>query len=91
MLRIAAGVAVPFGVWSFSALNVWSKLTFTYSLEFWDFSASVTPFFGYWVAVVALPATVTHYSMTLLRNRRRIAPARQYSRSSAVQTGAVRA
>lgn len=48
-------------------LGVGAKLTFTYSLEFWDFTASVTPFFGHWAGVVALPAIAAYYSMLLLR------------------------
>jgi hypothetical protein len=36
LLRAAALALAGFGVWSFSALGVWGKLTFTYSLDFWD-------------------------------------------------------
>ena len=62
-LRASAVVFAGFGVWSFWVLGVWGKLTFTYSLEFWDFTASVAPFFGHWAGVVALPAILTHYLM----------------------------
>jgi hypothetical protein len=51
-----------------SVLNVWGKLTFTYSLDVWIFRTSVTPFFVHWLAALALPATATHYTMTLWRN-----------------------
>ncbi len=44
-------------------LSVWTKLTFTYSLDVWNFKTSVTPFFGHWAAGVALPVIVTHYAM----------------------------
>lgn len=71
MLRIATLVIAAFGVRSFLVLGVWTKLTFNYSLEYWDFTASVTPFFGHWAGVVSLPAIITHYAMVLLRNRRR--------------------
>ncbi|KLK91280.1 membrane protein [Microvirga vignae] len=84
VLRIAAAILAGFGAWSFSVLGVWAKLTFTYSLDFWDFDASVTPFFGHWAGVVGLPAIITHYGMMVLRNHRRTAPAgRQQSRLSA--------
>jgi Domain of unknown function (DUF4405) len=70
ILRIAAFATAAFGIFSFSALDVWTKLTFTYSLDFWDFSASVTLFFAYWAGVVALPAIITHYTFLWLRKRR---------------------
>jgi predicted MFS family arabinose efflux permease len=47
-LGAATVLLAGFGAWSFSVLGVWTKLTFTYSLDFWDFTASVTPFFGHW-------------------------------------------
>jgi hypothetical protein len=73
VLRIASALLASFGAWSFSVLGVWAKLTFTYSLDFWDFNASVTPFFGHWAGVVSLLAIITHYGITVLRNHRRTA------------------
>jgi len=29
--------------------------------ECWDFTNSVTPFFGHWTAVVACPRVIAHY------------------------------
>ncbi|MEY9380400.1 hypothetical protein ABIA10_006333 [Rhizobium leguminosarum] len=66
-LRLTAVAVACFGVLSMRMLGVWAKLTFTYSLDFWDFTASVTPFFGYWAGVVALPAVITHYGMSWWR------------------------
>lgn len=37
------------------------KLTWNYSLDFWDFTASVAPFCINWAGVLALRAMVTHY------------------------------
>lgn len=77
--RAAALALAGFGVWSFSALGVWGKLTFTYSLDFWDFTTSVAPFFGHWAGVIALPAIITHYLMVIVdlqRSRRGPAPRR---------------
>ncbi|MFK4771429.1 MULTISPECIES: DUF4405 domain-containing protein [Rhizobium/Agrobacterium group] len=68
-LRFATLVLAGFGVWSFSVLDVWGKLTFTYSLDVWNFRTSVTPFFGHWTGVVALIAIATHYSMLFWRGR----------------------
>jgi hypothetical protein len=70
MLRIAAALLAGFGVWSFSVLGVWGKLTFTYSLDFWDFNITVTPFFGHWAGVMSLPAIMAHYGMMVLGSRR---------------------
>ncbi len=72
-LRIAVVLLTCFGVWSFAVLGVWIKLTFTYSLDVWNFKTSVTPFFGHWAGVVALPAIFTHYSMVYWRHRSTIA------------------
>lgn len=74
ILRIATLMIAGFGAWSFTVLGVWTKLTFTYSVDFWDFTTSVTPFFGHWAGVVSLPAIGTHYAIVLLRNRHRPAP-----------------
>lgn len=70
-LRIVTVVIAGFGLWSFAVLGVWTKLTFTYSLDVWNFKTSVTPFFGHWAGVVALPAIVTHYGMRWWRNRKK--------------------
>jgi hypothetical protein len=82
VLRIAAGLLASFGVWSFTVLGVWAKLTFTYSLDFWDFNASVTPFFGHWAGVVSLPAIITHYGMMALGSRRTAPEGRQHERQA---------
>lgn len=70
LLRILTLAVAGFGIRSFAVLGVWAKLTFRYSLDFWDFTASVTPFFGHWAGVVSLPAIVTHYGMVSWRKRR---------------------
>lgn len=75
LLRVSAALLAGVGVWSFSVLGVWNHLTFTYSLDVWNFKTSVTPFFGHWAAVVALPAIATHYVMVGRRNRQRTKPA----------------
>lgn len=59
VLRVAAVLLAGFGAWSFLVLDVWTRLTFTYSLDVWNFKTSVTPFFGHWAGVVALPAILT--------------------------------
>jgi hypothetical protein len=68
-LRLATIVLFGLGGWSFQALDVWSKLTFTYSIDVWNFKTSVAPFFGHWACVVVLPTTLAHYGMTLWRGR----------------------
>lgn len=69
VLRLSALMLAGFALWSFSVLDVWGKLTFTYSIDVWNFRQSVTPFFGHWLGVVAIPAIATHYVMTIWRSR----------------------
>ncbi|WP_313606734.1 DUF4405 domain-containing protein [Rhizobium sp.] len=73
VLRVTAIIVFGFGVRSFQVLDVWGKLTFTYSLDVWNFKTSVTPFFGHWACVVVLPASLTHYGLAFWRcqSRRR--------------------
>lgn len=68
-IRIVVLLFVTFGLWSFSVLSVWTKLTFNYSLDFWDFNNSVAPFFGHWIGVTSLPAIVAHYASFRTRQR----------------------
>lgn len=67
-LRLASIILLVFGAWSFVVLGVSTKLMFGYSLDFWDFTASVTPFFAHWATVVAAVAVLSHYGMVLLRS-----------------------
>ncbi|WP_426238010.1 DUF4405 domain-containing protein [Pararhizobium sp. DWP1-1-3] len=68
VFRIVAVIFVALGAWSFAVLGVSTKLMFGYSIEFWDFTASVTPFFAHWTAVVAGVAILSHYSLAGLRS-----------------------
>lgn len=68
MFRLVAVIFVALGAWSFAVLGVSTKLMFGYSLDFWDFTASVTPFFAHWTAVVAGVAIFSHYSSAGLRS-----------------------
>ncbi|MBB3387244.1 MULTISPECIES: hypothetical protein [unclassified Rhizobium] len=68
VLRLSALILLAFGAWSFAVLGVATKLMFGYSLDFWDFTASVTPFFAHWTAVMAGVAVLAHYSLTALRS-----------------------
>lgn len=68
-LRFAAVCLAAFGLWSFSVMGIGIKLTWNYSLNFWDFTASVAPFFAHLIGVLALPAVATHYMMKLTRRR----------------------
>ena len=66
LVAIGAAFALQ-GLASFQILGVWTKLTFNYSLDFWDFTTSVAPFFGHWLAVFTSPAIVTHLLMAMWR------------------------
>jgi hypothetical protein len=68
VLRFLALILLGFGAWSFAILGVSTKLMFGYSLDFWDFTTSVTPFFAHWTAVIAGVAVLSHYSMAGLRS-----------------------
>jgi hypothetical protein len=67
-LRLVSVILLAVGAWSFTVLGVSTKMMFGYSLDFWDFTASVTPFFAHWTAVVAAVAVLSHYGMVLLRS-----------------------
>ncbi|NRP21741.1 hypothetical protein LPJGGPFB_05000 [Ensifer adhaerens] len=68
LFRFLALMLLAFGAWSFVVLGVSTKLMFGYSLDFWDFTTSVTPFFAHWAAVVAGVAVLSYYSMAGLRS-----------------------
>lgn len=70
LLRAGVAAIAAFGLWSWSVLGVWEKLTFTYSLQFWDFTTAVSPFFGHLAGVVAIPIIATHYLVRAYRFRR---------------------
>jgi len=68
VLRLSALILLAFGAWSFAVLDVATKLTFGYSMDFWDFTASVTPFFAHWTAAMAGVAVISHCSLAGLRS-----------------------
>lgn len=68
LFRFLALILLVFGAWSFVVLGVSTKLMFGYSLDFWDFTTSVTPFFAHWTAVVAGAAVLSYYAMAGLRS-----------------------
>ncbi|MEI1251424.1 hypothetical protein [Rhizobium aouanii] len=68
ILRLVAVLLLGFGAWSFAVLGVSTKLMFGYSLEFWDFTSSVTPFFVHWTTVMAGVGVASHYAMVCLRS-----------------------
>lgn len=67
LLRCMALILLVLGAWSFVVLGVSTKLMFGYSLDFWDFTTSVTPFFAHWTAVIAGVAVLSYYSPAGLR------------------------
>ena len=66
-LRLLAFGGAAYGLWSFGALGVGSKLTFTYSLDFWDFTTSVFPFLAHWTGVLCLFGVATHYALAAVK------------------------
>jgi hypothetical protein len=67
VLRLAALLLLGLSAWSFTVLGVTTKLMFGYSLEFWDFTSGVSPFFAHWATVMAGVVVLSHYAMICLR------------------------
>lgn len=84
-LRLFAILLAIYGAWSFVALGVWTKLTFTYSLEFWDFTSSVSPFFAHWTGVIGLFAVIGHYAALHLKRHAQSAAAAKFNRREGAQ------
>ncbi|CAN7523469.1 DUF4405 domain-containing protein [Pararhizobium sp. LjRoot235] len=84
-LRLLAVLLAICGAWSFTALGVWTKLTFAYSLEFWDFTSSVSPFFAHWTGVIGLFAVIGHCAPRLLKRPPRSPAATKFHRTEGVQ------
>jgi hypothetical protein len=64
-LRLVTLMGVAYGVYSIPILAVWTKLTFNFSLVYWNFNAAVLPFFTHWITVMMIPIAVTHYAIKL--------------------------
>jgi hypothetical protein len=65
ILRILALAVVVFGIWSWGVMQLGTKLSWSRSLEFWDFTTSVAPFFLHWAGVIAVPAVLVHALMRI--------------------------
>lgn len=70
LLRALALCLAAFGVASWVEVSVASKLLMQMSLVGWDFATSMPAFFLHHLAIVALCASVAHYAMMFLKNRR---------------------
>jgi hypothetical protein len=68
-LRAVAAAMIVAGLWSCGVMELPTKLSWSRSLAFWDFSTSVAPFFAHWGSVLAFPAIVAHYAQRLLPQR----------------------
>ena len=66
---LTAGIAAC-GVWSFSVLQLGTRLTMQISLEWWNFEQAVLGFFGHCAAAAGLLAASSHYAALLLRRMR---------------------
>jgi hypothetical protein len=65
---------VAWGVKSFPAMDLGSKLMLTYSLDMWDFSESTGAFFLNYAAIVGMFAAFTHYALAAILFLHRPAP-----------------
>ena len=69
-LRLATAAIAACGLWSFSALQLGSRLTNQVSLDWWNFDESVLGFFGHCAAVTGLLVALGHYAALLMHRRR---------------------
>jgi hypothetical protein len=74
---IAAAIAL-WGVNGISEMAFGSKLMLKYSLDMWDFNESTVGFFVNYACIVGLVASLTHYTLVILRRFRRSASATQH-------------
>lgn len=70
-LRAGALAVAAFGGQASSDMTFGTKLAFSYALDMWDFNAETPRFFLNYGAILGLYATLAHYAMALLRQRRR--------------------
>jgi hypothetical protein len=64
------GLSVGFvvcGIWSLLIVNIGSKLTMQFSMEFWDFQSATAAFFLHHAAIIGLGAVVGHYGLLVLQ------------------------
>jgi hypothetical protein len=68
-VRVGALALLILGAWSFGVMGLPDKLSWSRSIDFWDFSQSVTPFFAHWASVLVLPTIIVHYAMLIMQKR----------------------
>ncbi len=70
-LARTTGLAIAaWGVKSSFEMAFGSKLMLTYTLDMWDFTESTLGFFLNYGSIVGLYASITHYSLVVIRSRR---------------------
>lgn len=67
MLRLLAVAPLGLGVWSFGIHGASTKLMFGYSLDFWDFTSAVAPFFCTLDSRDRRRAVLSHDAMACLK------------------------
>jgi hypothetical protein len=71
VLRVLAITIADCGVQSLLTIDVGSKLIMQMSFDFWDFQTATLAFFLHHIAIIGLCVFLTHYSLKLIRRRKR--------------------
>ena len=69
VLRLATATIATCGLWSFSELQLGSRLANQVSLDWWNFDESVLGFFGHCAAAAGLLVALGHFTTHLMRPR----------------------
>ena len=69
------------GLRSSAAMDLWTRLSFEYSPEMWDFNNQALGFFGHWLAIIAMFGTTMQAALLVLDRvaRQRVVPAAERS------------
>lgn len=85
LLRLISAAIAAIGVYSFSVLNLKSRLLFQMSLDWWNFEESVAGFFGHCLAIGGLCIFLTYYTVQWKQHHQRNATAQQRDAAQTVQ------
>lgn len=70
-LRTVTAVVAVKGALATLEMGLGTKLRLQYALDMWDFNESTIGFFVNYLSIIGLYAALTHYGLTLLRERKR--------------------
>ncbi len=68
-LRVIATTIAAYGLYSWRAIELWSKLTATVTMGFLDFEFAALPFFIHLASIAGLCVLAAHYASNIIRRR----------------------